>query len=402
MRNKESYDQNVQEVEGQEGCVHVLGIKKSSLLNDCVYFHVLSNFSLDLMHDILEGVVQYEIKLVLRYFSCEIHPSLFTLENLNRRVASHSFGFTDRKNKPSYIKLNSTSNDIGQKAMQAWCFIRHLPFIIGHDIKDDDPYWELLLKLLDCMDIIFSPRITPGLIAQLRILIEDHHNHFRSTFPDKKLLPKHHFMVHYPTCLENIGPLLHVWCMRYEAKHEYFCRVADTARNFKNICKTVAKQHQMTQIYQLKSDQPLENLEVGPGLSILCSYLEEICVETVVETIPGVTRFTEIFSANWVNLCGTIYQPLLLLCYDVKELPMFGQIQHILIYQENVYFVLQVWETLNYNSHYHAFSIKTKHPLCYVVKSQGELVDHYPLDVVSSLLKSAHVQYVAPRHVLFK
>ena len=190
--------------------------------------------------------------------------------------------------------------------MQAWCLIRHVPFIIAHKIEEDNPYWELLLKLLEIMDIVFSPKLTPGLIAQLAILIEDHHTHFRKTFPDHRLLPKHHFMVHYPTCLRKIGPLIHVWCMRYEAKHEYFSRVADAVRNYKNICKSLAKRHQVMQAYHFLARKPLEAFEVRPGKQTDVLGLTNDYIHLVMEKIPTLEFSTQLYDSNWVKIGGTI------------------------------------------------------------------------------------------------
>ena len=367
-----------------------------------MYFHVLENFSFDIMHDLLEGVVQYELKLVLEYFIFEMQPPLLSQDELNQRVASHCLNRTDNKNKPSYIKLRTASNDVGQKAMQAWCLIRNLPFIIAHDIEEGNVYWELVLKLLECMDIIFAPQLTAGLITQLSVLIEEHHTHFQETFPGNRLLPKHHFMVHYPTCLREIGPLLHVWCMRYEAKHDYFGRVAESVRNYKNICKSLAKKHQTALTFHLQSNHPLECLEVGPGSSLLLSDLDENIGKIVQEKIQVMELFTEVFDANWVKVCGTHYQSSLLVCHDVGELPLFGQIQHIIVYNNNIFFVLLLLDTLYHNSHYHAFTVEISHPCSHIVKNQKELVDYKPLDLMTNLSKTDSRKYVAPRHVLFK
>ncbi|PIK48988.1 hypothetical protein BSL78_14139 [Apostichopus japonicus] len=216
MRDKDSHNLHVQQAEQLE-TVHVQGVKRGSILNSCASFHILRNFSLDVMHDLLEGVVQFEIKLVLSYLISDRESPLMTLDLLNKEITSYDYGSTEKSNKPSPIKLHSHGNSIGQKAMQSWCLIRHLPLIIGHRLQERDmPYFELLLKLLDCMDIIFSPKVTHGLIAQLSILIEEHHSKFREVFPARSLIPKHHFMVHYPTCLREVGPLIHVWCMSLE------------------------------------------------------------------------------------------------------------------------------------------------------------------------------------------
>ncbi|KAJ8017637.1 hypothetical protein HOLleu_44812 [Holothuria leucospilota] len=403
MRNKDLHNLHVQQAQQNLNLPHVQGVKRESVLNDCAYFHILSNYSLDVMHDLLEGVVQYEIKLVLSQFVLKREPPLISYSNLSNELHTYDYGSTEKSNKPSFIKLKSPGNAIGQKAMQAWCLIRHLPLMIGHLMQDEDmPYFDLLLRLLDCMDIIFSPKVTHGLIAQLGILIAEHHTKFREVFPDQPFIPKHHFMVHYPTCLREVGPLIHVWCMRYEAKHDYFCQVAESSRNFKNICKTVAKKHQISQMYHFISKQPLETFHVGPGSEIVIANLTLGCVESVIARVPNATQHTELFDANWVEICGTEYKQKHILVYDVEEMPSYGQIQNILIHNGVVYFVLRIWITMYYKTLFHAFAVKETFPSTFCVKSTHELVDFKPLSLLRSQSKDVNANFVCPRHVLFK
>lgn len=51
----------------------------------------------------------------------------------------------------------------------------------------------------------------------------------------------------------RIGPLGQHWCMRYEAMHSYFKRLAKNAYNFRNMAKTLAKQQQHLMCYYLNS-----------------------------------------------------------------------------------------------------------------------------------------------------
>lgn len=93
------------------------------------------------------------------------------------------------------------------------------------------------------MDIAFAPKCSTNMITILRDLIKEHHSSFKLVF-NHRLLPKHHFMVHYPTVLRKMGPLSHIWAMRYEAKHAFFTQLAPTLKCYKNICKTLATRHQ--------------------------------------------------------------------------------------------------------------------------------------------------------------
>jgi len=112
------------------------------------------------MHDVLEGVGPLEVKLVLSELVAEGHISLDTV---NYRLTSFDYGFVDRCNKPSVLsshELKNHSSAMRHTAAQMWCMLRFLPLLIGDLIPHGNKYWELLLLLLSCMEIIFSPSMT--------------------------------------------------------------------------------------------------------------------------------------------------------------------------------------------------------------------------------------------------
>ena len=110
------------------------------------------------------------------------------------------------------------------------CLLRNIPLIFANVVPENDNHWNLLLLLLDIMYIVFSPNISEGMTVYLRSLIAEHHTLFKQIYPTHNLIPKHHLMIHYPSVIRKIGPLLHVWTMRYEAKHIFF---KSSIKNFK-------------------------------------------------------------------------------------------------------------------------------------------------------------------------
>ena len=71
------------------------------------------------MHDILEGVLQYETKEILKYYIKV--ERLLKLEILNDRIAKYDFGYYNDKNRPSPIneaKFSSNDNSLKQHAME--------------------------------------------------------------------------------------------------------------------------------------------------------------------------------------------------------------------------------------------------------------------------------------------
>ena len=50
-----------------------------------------------------------------------------------------------------------------------------LPSMIGHLVAEGDRYWLNFLKLLDIMDILLAPSVTPDETYHLEMQIEEHH-----------------------------------------------------------------------------------------------------------------------------------------------------------------------------------------------------------------------------------
>lgn len=216
---------------------HVYGVKRVCVLNSLKYFNTANNFAVDIMHDILEGVAQLEVKLVLQY----IQQNFLSVDDLAGRIHAFDYGYNQQRYRPPAVKLFDGSNNLGLNAIQTWCLLRNMPLLFGDLVQRDDKHWHLLLLLLHIVNIAFSPVQTDGMTTFLKHLIIEHHQLFKKIFPEKNLLPKHHIMIHYPQCIRKIGPILYMWCMRYEAKHKFF---KTQLKSFKNITKTLAIKHQ--------------------------------------------------------------------------------------------------------------------------------------------------------------
>lgn len=71
----------------------------------------------------------------------------------------------------------------------------------------------------------------------------------KTLFPDFVFKSKHHFLIHYPHLIMEFGPLTTSWSMRYKAKHFFFKRVPQSAKNFMNLPFILAKKHQQLQCH---------------------------------------------------------------------------------------------------------------------------------------------------------
>lgn len=108
------------------------------------------------MHDLLEGVVQYELKLVFQYL---VNQKYLSLESLSLRIQSFNYGYIERKNRPSGLKMDEASKDLGLNAIQSWCLVRNAPLIFGDVVERNNCHWNLLLLLIQIVNIVFSPTV---------------------------------------------------------------------------------------------------------------------------------------------------------------------------------------------------------------------------------------------------
>lgn len=82
--------------------------------------------------------------------------------------------------------------------------------MVGTLVPDDEPAWQLILNLKDIVILVVTPIHCAETIVYLEFKISEHQQLFREVFPHKKLLPKHHFLEHYPENIKCFG-LVALW-----------------------------------------------------------------------------------------------------------------------------------------------------------------------------------------------
>ena len=73
-----------------------------------------------------------------------------------------------------------------------WCLSSLLPLILHGLIPEENSDWKLF------NDLLVSPVTTRGTTFYLLLLILEYLQEFKKSYPNINLIPKQHFMVHYP------------------------------------------------------------------------------------------------------------------------------------------------------------------------------------------------------------
>ena len=335
------------------------GINRLSILEEVPGFSVTSGLPHDIMHDLFEGVVPLQMKLLLCH--C-VSQKYFTIEELNERITA--FDFLD--NKPSEIDSNICrrgDSKIKQSASQMMALCREFALIIGDKVPEGEPHWCIFLTLFRICSIAVAPVCTHDLMAYLRICVEDYLCMFRELYPCETIIPKQHYMIHYATQMEKFGPLIHSWTMRQESKLRFVKRVSQSS-NYKNVPKTVAQRHQFWICYHMQSDCPMltPQFEVGPKQ--LCNTLsceDDYIQHELKRSIPSLGADSVVYHPKWVDLqsshfCKGLY---ILIKYDSMH-PVFGKIIDLVTIETTLIICVVEYYGDVFSPHYNAFIIKSR------------------------------------------
>lgn len=230
------------------GCNDLMceGVKFDSVFNSLKYYNVCSpGLPPCLAHDTLEGFLRYDMFMLIQKL---VKKKWFTWTVLNERIKNFKYTSKDKKDKPCEISITGKYKKISGDALRVFNFVRLFPLIVKNRIMNaDDEVWECILLLSEIIEILFSPTINKSILPHLNQLILQFIFLRQKLFPDVKLRPKHHYLMHYPELILRYGPLIKVWTLRFESKHSYFKESQRRTKNFINVLKTLSEKHELLQ-----------------------------------------------------------------------------------------------------------------------------------------------------------
>lgn len=129
--------------EGYESDLTLNNVSETGIVQDCIFnkinsFQVTTNYAVDIMHDMYEGVCHYDLGLVLNYLIYE--KNLFTLNDFNDRKQMFSYGPAEVGNISQPILLKHIQDKKFQtSASEMRCIWNFFTLIIGDKVPKTDP-----------------------------------------------------------------------------------------------------------------------------------------------------------------------------------------------------------------------------------------------------------------------
>ncbi len=372
----------------ERSSTHINGIKSNSVLNQLKYFNVVTGLPPDAMHDLLEGVVRQTFNELMNYLSAN---KIYNSDKLNEDLKNLKYDRVDKINKvPSDLFSNKSSFKIS--ATHQWMLMRIFPIFAGERLFSNQISRKHYLNYLQVSEItraIYDDNFTQDKINSLRNNIKCYLSEFLNLYPHKKLTPKQHFLLHYPTAVENWGPPRFYTTMRFESKHSYFKKVINANHNNINLCYSLANRHQNLQVHHLLSENYFLDLELGSQHQVDKHTLDFIQINNAIKS-----KKIELF--KWIKKRGIKYQIKDLIVTSKSTMPIFSVIKSIIIKSGTIFFLISEYETIRYNSNLACYMIKERESMfkffdinnliniwplgCYSINSQHFLVSpKYPL-----------------------
>ncbi|XP_065892573.1 uncharacterized protein [Dysidea avara] len=246
-------------------------------------------------------------------------------------------------------------------ASQMWNFAVYFPLMIGELVPECDEERECFLLLLEILQICVSSVFSADLVEYLAFLIEMYLSSFCECYPHKNILPKQHYLTHFPSQILKLGPLTTSWCMRMEAKNSYFERIAQQG-NFKNIALSVARHHQKLMCALLHDNDFFDkamNKSIAhceSSFSAEPNWTKEPLENFLVAHNLQQTTVTRV---DWIRMQGNKY------CVDdviwvgfEDELPKFGKIYGIILMMSHMFFTLNLYITKGTDHHHNSFLVQ--------------------------------------------
>ncbi len=222
-----------------------LGVKERCLFNSLNAFHCIGQTPFDFMHDWLERVAPVDTQAIIMAFKTSGKFSLWAYNQAFENLKLEDYEVCDRP-----FPVKEGDKKIAGKALSVALHVRLMPLIISRlvELEEECDLVRLMVTIHCINEILMADCLSPEDSLHLQSLIIQYFT-LRKACSEKylsfaKLVPKSHYLEHYPAQLLAFGPFISVWTARYESRHRDFVNWCESSKNFVNVLKTLCVKNQ--------------------------------------------------------------------------------------------------------------------------------------------------------------
>jgi hypothetical protein len=378
----EDYDTYADKAEEEGWGVDTYNVKAHCIFNRLASFHCIWQMPPCLGHDYFEGCFSQDLQFYLDFLINK--EKLISQAEFNRKVKNVLLTGRDSKNRPREFKTRKKGAKYEGSSGSLRVLSRVLTILLSA-VLDQSQVGPIIMKLIDVGEIITAPKLSVDEVDNLMHFTIIEYLEMRVEAIDKfgmdKVKPKHHFLSHYHQLYKHHGPLIQLWAMRMEAKHQYFKNCIRTSKNFINPTKTCAIRHQRAQItfgfnglFPRKFDVPANAALAREVIQVtfdpfMKMFLAAVSLEALIPTT--------------ITIYGTKYEVGMIVVIEKKD---FGKLQvgvlrAFAFMEKKALFCCTAFEAVQSK---HGYYVVTKKVKDLEVLNQSNLADPYPLQRIGS------------------
>ena len=382
----EDYDECAKKAEDEEehDREETCGVKRNCVFNQLQSFHCILQLPPCLGHDLFEGCLSYDIQFFLDYIINK--EKLISQEDFNQKIKNVLLSSRDSGNRPREFKTRKKNQKYEGNAGSLRVLGRVITILLS-GVLENSEVGNLIIKLQEVSELVTAPKLTKyevdnilhfTIIEYLELRVEA-----IEKFNMQKIKPKHHFLSHYPTLFKFHGPLIHLWAMRMESKHQFFKNCIRTSKNFINPTKTCAVRHQRAQIsYGYQGLFP-DKFEV-PVNTLTAQDMRKISSDEFLLTFMADVDADTLIPKN-IKIFGTKYEAGMVLIISKGDFGtmVVGVLKAISFHKEIVMFGCTVFEALLSKHCYYVTTKKVRGD--FQIINHSNLADHQPLQRIGTI-----------------
>lgn len=352
MRNEKDYEKDVKKKN-----LKLTGVSERSIVNLIACSHVTNSVGVDIMHDLYEGILHYNMcEIILRF----IGEGYITLEIFNKLKDDLLYGETEAGNKsPSITMERLESKKLLMSASEMQCFTHHFGLIVGNFIPKEDPAWKFYIQNLKFLDLVYLPSYSENDIIILTETIAKMNQMYQDIF-NQNLKPKHHIITHYPTLIKRYGPLYYISSMRYEAKHKIMKNYSKNTSCRINLSWSLARKLQYSFANRLLNNIGLsDNIYIGSSKHINLNDSDKLHGLKMSQQLQRLIKLNAMQASN-VTINGIKFSTKLCITRRKNNQLELLRILNILYVTENIsniFFICQKYENVEFNEDYWCYEL---------------------------------------------
>lgn len=200
---------------------------------------------------------------------------------------------------------------------------------------------------------------------------------------EQTLKPKFHLLVHYPTIMRKVGPVRHIWVMRYEGFHKQLKCTAKIVTSRINLLLILCIKQQLKLCYRILSKKGLSGaIKYGHFLGKVHDIKNKKLVSIMKSTKVAFSEEANMFASVKINnIKYNLRNVVQINDTETDCILKFGLLLHIISDKKFIIFILLPITTIAFQDHLQAYEVQIHEDVHWYSVKWEDLPNKFPYNI---------------------